>query len=367
MKICLVTTGLGIGGAEKQVCDLADMFHLDGHDVIIVSLTGKTLIQPENKSIKIYTLLMRKNPISMLSAYCELRKIIRTFEPDILHSHMLHANIFCRFLRLTTKVNVLISTAHNTYEGSKIWMNFYRYTDSLATISTNVSQASVDEFIRLHASTKRKMIAFYNGVDTNKFSFCSSSREKYRNEIGVADHDILILSVGRLTEAKNHSLLIDSFSEALKINKNLKLVIIGDGPDRHQLELQATKLGILDSFFLLGNSFNVAEWMSAADIFAMSSKWEGMPLVICEAMSTERIIISTDCGGIKEIIGKYGFLVPANDMKNYTKLLLDAITLSPEESNKLRKNARMRVVNNFSLFNVSQAWIELYRTYLNKK
>lgn len=94
MKICLVTTGLGVGGAEKQVCDLADVYEQKENEVIIISLTGSSQIKPISNNIRIYSFNMQKNFFSLFTTYVKVRSIIKRFSPDVVHSHMLHANIF---------------------------------------------------------------------------------------------------------------------------------------------------------------------------------------------------------------------------------------------------------------------------------
>lgn len=364
MKICFILTGLGVGGAEKQVCDLADMHKCNGHDVIIISLTGDAIVKPNNPDVRVFSMHMLKNPLSSLKKYFEVRKIISDFSPDIVHSHMLHANIFGRLLRLTTRFKVLVSTAHNTYEGGPLWMFLYRVTDCLATISTNVSQASVDAFIKSKASNKNKMIPFYNGIDCEKFTFSAKDRYDYREKLGLKDNQKLILSVGRLTAAKNQELLLTSFKKLLAKDPNLKLVIVGDGPEKGNLESFARNIGISDALLLPGNSFNVAQWMSAADVFTLSSKWEGMPLVICEAMSMERLVVSTDCGGIREIIDQCGFLAEIDNEEQYTNALSRAIYLDDSEKSTLGNDARLRIINNFSLRRITEKWLMLYESLL---
>lgn len=362
MKICFVTTGLGVGGAEKQVCDLADKFCDEGHEVLIVAITGEVQVCPKRTSIKIVKMSASKSFSSILRALLLTRRVIKEYNPDVLHSHMLHANLYCRVLRLFTPMRVLISTAHNTYEGKWYWMFLYRLTDWIPTISTNVSQASVDSFVNYKASTHKRMIKFYNGIDCDKYNFSSVARSEYRAGLGLTDTDHLILAVGRLTEAKNYFLLLEAFSEIRATRKHTRLVIIGDGPQREPLYHCVKTLGIDSYVDFLGNRNDVDKWMSAADVFAMSSSWEGMPLVICEAMCSERVVVSTDCGGIKEILDRGDFLVPVNDLKSYINALKAALDLTHTERDKIGAQNRQRVIDNFSLDMIASRWLSFYKS-----
>jgi len=362
MKICLVTTGLGVGGAEKQVCDLADVYEQKENEVIIISLTGSSQIKPISNNIRIYSFNMQKNFFSLFTTYVKVRSIIKRFSPDVVHSHMLHANIFCRLMRLSTNIKVLISTAHNTYEGNVLWMTLYRVTDFLATISTNVSKASVEVFLKSKASYDKKMIVQYNGINCDNFSPSLIDRVDYREKLNIHNEDVLLLSVGRLTEAKNHSMLLNCFSAVKNEFPNTKLAIIGAGELSENLQLQIKSLNIQDSVFMLGTSFDIKQWMSAADVFVLTSKWEGMPLVICEAMSCEKLVVSTDCGGVREIIDDCGYISPIDDNARYIENLKSVLSLNDTERLALGKKSRKKILDNFSLDKISEDWLSLYKS-----
>lgn len=177
MNLLYIITGLGMGGAEKQTVLIANKMHEAGHNVMIISLTGDTLVKPTD-GVQLNELKLEKTPFSLFKGLFKVRKIIKKFKPDIVHSHMFHANLFARLLRTFTKIPVLICTAHNTNEGSSLRMLAYKYTDKLASLSTNVSQDAVDSFIQKGASTAARMIVVSNGIDTSQFDFSMDDRKK---------------------------------------------------------------------------------------------------------------------------------------------------------------------------------------------
>ncbi len=368
MKILLIITGLGIGGAETQLCDLADNFLFEeSNEIIIISLSkNKILKKPKNKKIKIVSLNIEKTPISFLIGFIKAIKLVKKFKPDIIHSHMYHANIFSRFLRIFCKIPVLISTAHSSDEGGKLRMFLYRITDRLASISTNVSQEAVESFIEKNATTKNRMIAIYNGIDTNKFHYSKQVREKIRNQLGFSDNDIILLSVGRLTKAKDYPNLFHAFS-ALPNRENIYLLIIGTGEEENNLKNLANHLNITKNIVWIGLKHNVQDWLSACDIFILSSQWEGFGLVVAEAMATERVVIGTDCGGIKEVIGNYGFIIPKKDSTALKNSINKVLQLTDRERANLGFNARNHIENNFSLNMISKQWLSLYSKLHDKK
>lgn len=363
MRISLVITGLQMGGAEKQVCDLADELSSHGHSIQLISLSGKTILRPQNKSVELVELSMKRNPFSFLKAYFQARMEIIDFQPDIVHSHMVHANIFARLLRMTTFSPKLITTSHNTYEGGSLRALICRITDALSTISTNVSQEATESIIKRGSVNKKKIITVHNGINTENFLFSEANREKFRREIGVDRQTPLLLSVGRLAPAKDYPNLLRAFA-AIKGRTPVEpqLAIIGGGALETELKALAATLGIADRVHWPGIKTNVNEWMSAADIFVLSSAWEGFGLVVAEAMSAERVVVVTDCGGIKEVSGGNGFLVPPHSSAALAETIIKALNLSPEEARQMGAASRCHIEQHFSMSAIAQKWIALYRS-----
>ncbi|TDB60658.1 glycosyltransferase [Photorhabdus khanii] len=361
MKITLVITGLGMGGAERQVCNLADQFIQIGHQVLLISLTGTALNLPTNPAIKVKQLGMRKTPWSFLRAYWQAYKIIADFKPDVVHSHMVHANLFTRLLRLSARIPRLISTAHSTNEGGKWRMLAYRWTDHLADLTTNVSKEAVQAFIEQNAVRNSRIVILHNGINTKRFYFDVKARIEKRAELEL-DKDIpLLLAVGRLTEAKDYSNLLRAFANLNYQDPPPHLAIIGVGKLESKLKQLTDELAISTRVHWLGLRHDVAEWMSAADFYVMSSAWEGMPLVICEAMSSELVVIATDCGGVKDTIGSSGMLVPINNSSALTDAINHALRLTIDERKTLGKKARERILKHYSLNLATKSWLKLYQ------
>lgn len=360
MKLLFIVTGLGMGGAERQVCDLADTFAKIGHDVMLISMTGDIVNRPKNESIKIVNLSMSKSFTGFVKAYSKARNLIDEFKPNIVHSHMIHANIFSRLLRINTKIPRLICTAHSTNEGGGVRMWAYRLTDSLCDLTTNVSQEAVDKFISQGAVKPDRIIAVHNGIDTSHFCFKPDKRDELRKVLAVKNDAPLILAVGRLTEAKDYPNLFSAFSCLLEKYQDANLAIIGIGDQENELKELAAKLNIITRLHFLGLRRDIFDWMSTADIYVMSSAWEGMPLVLLEAMACERVIVATDCGGVKEVVGDTGFLVPPKDSEKLASAMTDALELSLDARTQFGHLARKRVEDNYSLSSVCERWLRIY-------
>lgn len=185
MKIVLMITGLGIGGAETQVCNIADRLYELGNDVTLIYLNGNKEVSPVNKGVEVIALNMKKTPLGLLSCIMLCRKILIEINPDVLHSHMVHANILSRLLRVITPIPVVISTAHSSNEGGRLRMSAYRFTDFLADVSTNVSEEALKSFIRKKAMHSEKGIVVYNGINTDKFIYNEDARQTLRKQLDL--------------------------------------------------------------------------------------------------------------------------------------------------------------------------------------
>lgn len=226
MKILLVITGLSMGGAENQVVNLADSFASRGHKVTLAYILEPALVLPRSEQVKVVWLGGTKSTLGMVKAYANLVKLIQQTKPDVLHSHMFHANILSRLARLGSKVPRLVCTAHNTNEGGKMRMLAYRMTDKLAHEFTNVSQEAVESFERVKAAPVGRMLATHNGIDTQRFCFNPVARQQLRSELGIQRSKVFI-AIGRFHEQKDYPNLLDAFSILSSNQPNSHLLIVG--------------------------------------------------------------------------------------------------------------------------------------------
>lgn len=359
MKILLLITGLGMGGAEQVVTGLADAFSAKGHEVCIAYMTGPAMVKPENTAIQLISLGMRSKK-DVFRAFSRFKKLIMDFRPDVVHSHMIHANIFARLVRLVLPMHRLISTAHSSNEGGRLRMIAYRLTNRLANLSTNVSEAAVLAFERAGAVKPGEMLAITNGVSLEKFSFDSDARTLYRSQL-LEDVNIkILLAVGRLEEVKDYPNLLNAIAQANKADVKFQLFIAGDGKMRQILEKMVSDLALTDIVKFLGVRRDVAALMSAADVFVLPSAWEGFGLVVAEAMACSRVVVATDCGGVREVLGSSGFLVPPKNYNALANKIDTALALSPAEAEVYGHEAYQRVLKNYSLDAAVDRWIKIY-------
>jgi glycosyltransferase involved in cell wall biosynthesis len=331
-----------------------------GHDVSLITLYGESVVVPKSTEIKIFELGMIKTPFSVIKSYFEAVKIIKSLNVDVVHSHMVHANLFSRILRINTKMNKLICTAHSSNEGGLCRQVFYRLTNRLCDVFTNVSESAVQTFEDKGVVKKKSMICVYNGIDINRFQYVPSLRNKIRSELKIEDDVKVFIAVGSFNEAKDYPNLLCAFQKIASQGGSKHLIIIGDGALRKDLENLISTYAISQYVTMLGIRKDVSELMSAADYFVLSSAWEGFGLVVAEAMACQLPVVATDCGGVREVVGDYGLLCPPKNSNALAENMMQLIRMPSELRRELSINGREYIIRNFSLEEAANKWIEIY-------
>lgn len=357
MKILYVITGLGLGGAERVVANLADEMYKRGHKVKIAYLTGDVKVKPKTKNIEIIYLGL-EGWSSFFSASQKYRDLINSYKPDVVHSHMVHANIFTRLNRILKKIPKLVCTAHSSNEGGKIRMLAYKYTNFLSNFNTNVSQAATEAFIKSGAFTRDNIQTIYNGIDLDKFN-CDNKRDI--NPSSFNSSEVNFLSVGRFEKEKDYPNLIKAVYLVKKIyHKPIKFYIAGEGRLRPLLENLIEKMQLSNDIILLGARADIPELLNQSNFFILPSKYEGFGLVVAEAMACKCFVISTNSLGPAEIMGDTGILVEPQNPAKLADAILYALTLSPEIIQENNERARIRIEELFSLEKSVETWLDIY-------
>lgn len=347
-------TGLSLGGAERVVVELADQMVLKGHKVKIAYLTGRVLVKPNSEQIEIIALGLN-SIVDLLKASLRYRQLIKTYQPDIVHAHMIHANIFSRLNRIGCTVPRLLCTAHSSNEGGKARMLAYRFTNFLSDFNSNVSQEATQSLIHKGGFSEKTLTTVYNGVDLNKF------KKKSVIKVNKLCDEIKILAVGSFNPPKDYPNLL--YAIALLRNKTkqkFKLEIAGDGNLRPMIEALIAELKLEDVVTLLGKRGDITDLLNQADIFVLASKYEGLPTVVLEAMACQCYVVATDCGGTKEIMANTGILVPSQNSEALAKALQQTFILPAEQRRQNNINARLRIEETFSLDASVNTWLKYY-------
>lgn len=369
IKIALFVPSLKGGGAEKAMLNLANEFSkIDKFeiDLILCMKEGPYLSEVQNK-IRIINLKSSTVPKSLFP----LAKYLRNEKPAILISTLSHASAVSVLARIISrsKVKIIIRMA-NTF--SKVLKNiisrfnriilFYgvKYSFPLAEEIIAVSGGVADDLARVIKIPRDRIKIIPNSVDINKIEMlCQESTDhKWLKNKTVP----VILAVGRLTPEKDYPTLIKAFS-ILSRENDFRLIILGEGKKRYELEEMIQKLNLKEKISMPGFVENPFCYIKNCDVFVLSSDTEGSPNTLIEAMACGVPVISTDCpSGPREILdnGRYGKLVKVGDEKALADAILETFK-NPVKAELLKE----RIKKSFSLEKAAQEYLNVIQKYVN--
>lgn len=357
-KIALFVPSLGGGGAERVMVLLANGLAKEGFEVdfIVVNSDG---VNSSSLSEKVNLINFEKSRV--IKSLPIFIKYLKQENPRVLISALDYANVIAllarKISRSTTKI---IVTEHSTLSAAnqkdfnlqtRILHFLMKLTYPGADQVLAVSQGVADDLADVLSLDRSKVGVAYNPVVTDELKELSAEKAQWPWE--RYEGSPFVLATGRLVAAKDFSNLLNAF-EILKKKIPAKLVILGEGEERGLLEDIITQKALTKDVVLQGFVKNPYAWMASADLFVMSSRWEGLPTALIEAMACGVPVISTDCpSGPKEILedGKWGKLVPVGNSAALAEAM-EAAILNPEKI-LVEKRAQ-----NFSVRNSVLRYIE---------
>lgn len=343
-----------MGGAETVTVNLASQMIKRGHSVQFIYLAGQQIVKLPDV-ITAHNLNMKKTPIGFVKALIKGRRIIKNYKPDVVHSNMFHAILFSRLLRLFVKIPLLICTEHSNNFHGKIRCHLEHITDGLSNLNTNVSKTATCTFVQNGAFSKMKSITMYNGIDLERFS--KNNRINIRDYYSIGENDFVFLNIGRFNEAKDHKNLINAFSIVRNKFKNIRLICVGTGELEKEIKEYCNQLNLLDSIIFTGVKTNVEDFYHSCDCFVLSSAWEGLPLVVAEAMSSGIPVIATDCAS--EVLQNEEWTVPVKDAESLSKKMEQMILLPKDVKKNLIAN-NINSVQKFDINKICDKWMYIY-------
>lgn len=319
-KLALFLPDLGGGGAERITLNLAEQLVSEGVEVDLVVARGRGDLRSQvPANINLVDLNARRYVTSILPF---VRYLIRS-KPDVVLSALPVANciavwscFLARFpgrLVLGNHGAIQSGIAASSLLRKKILFSLMMWTYPRANNFIAVSEGVADDIAATFNLSRNKIDVIYNPVITPGIR--AKIQETVNHPWLQAGQPPVIVSVGRLTAQKDYPTLLRAFSE-LKQSKDVRLIILGEGEDRGSLEALTRQLGIAGDTEMPGFVANPLPYIKAARVFALSSRWEGLPTVLIEALACGTPIVSTDCpSGPSEVLenGKWGQLVPLGD------------------------------------------------------
>jgi len=291
----------------------------------------------------------------------EVARHIRVNRIDILHCHTIRHT---RWLMLRSRLAGarVIRTLHSTLGKKETRSGLVsRLWNRLASATVACSSAVASTLEEAWGIPAASILVIPNGIDLGAFVDDQAEGQRKRRELGLKGADIALLSVGRLDQLKQHDVQIRAMADVLKSAPDCRLFIAGTGDQEQPLCELIRTLGLDGAVRLLGHRDDIPALLNACDIFTLSTRWEGLPLAVIEAMAARRPVISTDAEGMDYIVEheRTGLLVPVGDSKAFAAAVL-RLARDHELRRRFGEAARRRVEREFSLPVMLKRYAELY-------
>ena len=313
-------------------------------------------------------------------AYLRLKEIIKEYKPDIVHTHASKAGALGRKAALSCKVPIIVHTFHghvfHSYFGkikTKLFKLIERRLAKKSTGIVAISELQKKELSLEHNICKDHKIKVINlGFDLKKFNNnLETNRELTRNNFSIDQDEIAVAIVGRLAPIKNHHFFLDVIQEiSNRSKKRIAVFIVGDGSERGAIEQKIEQMTLGSNVRIEMTSWikEIEIFNAGMDIMCLTSNNEGTPVSLIEAQAACIPVITTDVGGVKDIIldGETGFIVPKESIQKYTEKLLLLI----EDENKRKKmsqNGWSFVEHKFHYTTLVKNVETYYKKLLNEK
>jgi glycosyltransferase involved in cell wall biosynthesis len=367
MKLLFIITGLDYGGAEKMLLTNCTYLSAQGYTIKVVTLIKPQALVKDFNDLGIEVdVLNIKGYKDLFGALIKYKKIIKQFRPDLIHAHMVHANLFSRIAAIFFgKKAPLVNTTHDPNFKKNRYRNFlYRITNWRVDYITAISYESYKNYCEYTKVDPEKICYMDNLVDTGHFKRNSLERTQLRKDLKI-DNQFVWTAIGSFYEQKDYPNLLNAFSILLKDYPDTVLLILGRGPLENEIVNIIKKLELEKKVQLLGVRDNVAGILNASDAFVMSSAWEGQSIALLEAAASGLPIVATDVGGNSTVVKeKNGFLVkPGNHYELY-KGMSKIMKMDYNRLNEMGNQSRLVVVENYSVNRMVKKIVNLYSTLL---
>ena len=328
-------------------------------------------------------------PFYDIIAYYKIKKIIKEYQPDIVHTHASKSGAIGRMAAKSCKVPLIVHTFHghvfhsyfNTFL-SNIIVRFERFLARKADAIIAISDSQRHELIETYKiAPSEKIFTIPLGFNLDKYTVDQDTKKIiFRNKYGFDNDELIIGIIGRLVPIKNHEMFLEVAAIIKsKTKKKVRFAIIGDGESRPGIEEKAADLNLSYSYFITQPKSNtdvvVTSWeteidqaLAGLDIVVLTSNNEGTPVSLIEAQSALLPVVSTNVGGVEDIVihGETGFITEVGDVTSFANYVIELIE-DAELRKKMGKSGYENVISRYSKQRLINDMRSLYLSFLNKK
>jgi len=371
IRVLYVVENTSFGGGERGFGQLSTAINRNRFQPLIAAHPGGQLEDiAQNRGVKFFPLDMnRKFNLKTLSA---ISKIINEYKIDIVHSMGARADFFTRIAArniLSAKVICTIAMFVEGFDVNALRKALYKFADRYSSRFVShyiaVSKALKQRLIQERKIAEEKIAVIYNGVELDRYNPDRFNSNGFRKSLVIDDDCKIVGSIGRLVYQKGFRYLIEAAKILHQKEDKLKIVIVGDGPEKKKLKRMAQTAGILDKCVFAGQRFDIPQILSEFDIFALPSVLEGFPRVVIEAMAMGKPIVATDIDGVREELthNRTGIIVPPRNpvaLAEGIACLINDRRLADQFGSEARKDAGLRFDLKQTVSNVEKLYESIY-------
>lgn len=363
IKVLHLIKSLGRGGAEMllpETLRLHDQNKFEFHYIYFLPWKDAMVDAIRSQGARV-TCLPANNNVQLIARAKAVAKYIREHQIALVHAHLPWAGIVARLVGRMTGIPI-VYTEHNKqerYHFATRWMNLatMNWLRRVIAVSEDVEQSILKHKPRLRAPVQTVL----NGVNTERFAPGLFEPSGIRSALKIPEHASVIGTIAVFRFQKRLDLWIDIAKRILAQKPDTHFVIVGDGPLKELLLAKQQEHGMIHNLHFVGVQVEVRPYLASFDLYMMSSIFEGLPIALLEAMASGCAVVSTDAGGIKEVIRNEvdGMVCSVDEPFRLVDFAVDLIT-NQEKRKTLSANGRVRVMESFSMVKMVKELEEIY-------
>jgi glycosyltransferase involved in cell wall biosynthesis len=368
-RILYVINDLAVGGAQRVVLHQAGFLDRSLFTPIVASFEfdPSAELAPSFAALDVPVHRLRAASESPLRGFFRLERLLAVLEPDLVHTHLAAAGVLARLAARWRRVPRVVTTLHNLSDWEEKRQSPLRWLDRrtlpLADVVVTVSEAIRRAVARVQPGLAERTVTVHNGVPLEVLT-ARADRGAARTALGYLPEQFVVGAVARLDPRKGLDTLVEAMAIASRERPELRVLIVGDGPERGRLEELARTLGIESRLRIVRNHVEVRSMLAAMDLFAAPSRTEGLGMAIIEALAAGVPVLGSAVGGIPEVVedGVCGRLLPPQQTRSWAEALVH-LAGRPLELGRW-SSAAPAVARRFSLAESGAELERLYRRLL---
>lgn len=381
IRVLHVITRLSLGGASENTVSSIVALQREGYECALAlglhECDAVAVADARRRGcslVDVPSLGREITPLRDLAALAALARLMRKARPTVVHTHTSKAGFIGRLAARLARVPIVIHQPHgHVFYGywngrrTDLYVALERLAARWSDRIITLTDRGIEEHLARGIGRREQYISVPSGVPVEDLRARRPSREEARASLGIAPSSFVVAAVGRFVPIKGFDVLISALPKVVAKVPDLRLILVGDGPERDALRIRALALGVERCLVMPGAAADVSRYVAAADVLAAPSRNEGMGRALVEAMALGLPVVATTVGGIPDVVidGECGRLVPSEDTAALGAALIE-LARDPRLRAKLGDGASSRA-EKFSTAVAHRKMLAIYETLIRER